>query len=164
MFDFDTLRPHVLVEPEGLISRRKDLRRMAFITAVGSLPRKPALMLAPETSLAAAANQMTEANAGAALVVCSGSLLGMLTERDVLGSLRNADGGDLTRTSVWKAMTPEPPFCLDTDSVASALRLMKTYDIRHLPVMRADGPPVGVLDAAAIIRWLSDQLTVLILD
>ncbi|HEY2901763.1 MAG TPA: CBS domain-containing protein [Polyangia bacterium] len=164
MFDFDTLRPHVLIEPEGLITRHKDLRRVAFTTAMGSLPRKPALMLAPETSVPAAAHQMAEANVSAALIVCSGSLLGLLTERDILASLCNPAGGELGRTSVWQAMTPEPPFCLDTDSVASAVRLMKTYSVRHLPVMRADGPPVGVLDSAAIIRWLSDQLTVLILD
>jgi CBS domain-containing protein len=163
MFDFDTMRPHVMIEPEGLITRRKDLRRLAFTTAVAALPRKPSLLLAPETSVAVAARLMADENESAALVVCSGSLLGMLTERDVMACLRDRHG-DLTRTSVWQAMTPEPPFCMDTDSMASALRLMKTYSVRQLPVMRADGPPLGILDAATVVRWLSDQLTVLILD
>ena len=165
MFDFDTLRPGVLVEPEGLITRRKDLRRVAFTTAVGSLPRRPALMLAPETSVAFAARRLAQAGAGAALVICSGTLLGTISERDVLACIAGSDGAvDLERTSVWQAMSPEPPFCLDTDSIASALRVMKTHGARHLPILRADGPPVGVLDGATIVRWLSDQLTALILD
>jgi CBS domain-containing protein len=165
MFDFDTMRPGILVEPEGLIARRKDLRRAAFTTAVGSLPRKPVPMLAPETSVADAVDRIADSGAGAALIVCSGTLLGLLSEADVLARL-GADGAtaDLGHTSVWQAMSPEPPFCLDTDSIASALRVMKTHAVRHLPIVRADGPPVGLLDGPAIVRWLSDQLTALILD
>ena len=162
MFDFDTTRPGVLVEPEGLITRRKDLRRAAFTTAVGSLPRKPALMLAPETSVAVAAQRLADTGAGAALVVCSGTLLGLFSERDVLARL--GDDADLRHRSVWQAMSPEPPFCLDTDSIASALRVMKTHGARDLPILRADGPPVGLLDGPTFVRWLSDHLTALILD
>ena len=162
MFDFDTMRPGILVEPEGLIARRQDLRRVAFTTAVGSLPRRPALMLAPETSVAAAAGRLAAAGSGAALVICSGTLLGMLGEHDVVACV--GSGADLAHTSVWQAMSPEPPFCLDTDSIASALRVMKTHNVRHLPILRADGPPVGLLDGTTIGRWLSDQLTALILD
>ena len=162
MFDFDTLRPGILVEPEGLIARRKDVRRAAFTTAVGSLPRRPALMLAPETSVADAAQHMAESGADAALVVCSGTLLGLLGDHDVVACVHS--GADLTHTSVWQAMAPEPPFCLDTDSIASAVRVMKTHAVRQLPIVRADGPPVGLLDGAAIVRWFSDHLTALILD
>lgn len=162
MFDFDTLRPGILVEPEGLIARRKDLRRAAFTTAVGSLPRQPATMLAPETSVAEAARCLRATGSSAALVMCSGTLLGLLDEHDVVASLGR--GADLARTSVWQAMLPEPPFCLDTDSIASALRVMKTHHARHLPILRAAGPPVGLLDGTAIGRWFSDQLTALILD
>lgn len=162
MFDFDTLRPGTLVEPEGLIARRKDLRRAAFTTAVGSLPRRPAVMLAPETSVADAAKRLAETGAGAALVVCSGTLLGLLGDHDIVACVR--DGGDMAHTSVWQAMSPEPSFCLDTDSIASAVRVMKTHAARHLPIVRADGPPLGLLDGAAIVRWFSDHLTALILD
>jgi predicted transcriptional regulator len=162
MFDFDTLRPGILVEPEGLIARRKDLRRAAFTTAVGSLPRKPALMLAPETSVAAAARRLADSGTGAALVICSGTVLGLLGEPEVVACV--ASGADLGHTSVWQAMSPEPPFCLDTDCIASALRVMKTHNARQLPILRADGPPVGLLDGATIGRWFSDQLTALILD
>ena len=162
MFDFDTLKPGILVEPEGLIARRKDLRRAAFTTAVGSLPRRPAVMLAPETSVADAAARLAETGAGAALVICSGTLLGLISDHDVVACVRS--GADLTHTSVWQAMSPEPPFCLDTDSIASAVRVMKTHAAPQLPIVRADGPPVGLIDSAAIIRWFSDHLTALILD
>ena len=163
MFDFDTLRPHVMVEPEALISRRRDLRQLAFTTPARRLLRGSPLRLAPETSVAQAASQLRQAGARAALVVCSDSLLGTITDADIAAQVQ---GGmvDVGRVSVWQAMTPEPPFCLETDSLASVLRLFKTYGVRQLPVMEGDGPVVGLLDLSDVLAWLSDQLTVAILD
>jgi CBS domain-containing protein len=163
MFDFDTLRPAVMVEPEAFITRRRDLRQLAFTTAARKLLRGLPLRLAPETSVAQAAQQMRQAGARAALVVCSGSLLGTITDADVAAQIQ--DGMvDANRVSVWQAMTPEPPFCLETDSMASVLRLFKTYGVRQLPVMEVDGPVVGLLDLSDVLAWLSDQLTVAVLD
>jgi CBS domain-containing protein len=96
-------------------------------------------------------------------VVCSGSLLGTITEADIAAQVQSGIV-DVSRVSVWQAMTPEPPFCLETDSLASALRLLKTYNVRQLPVMEVDGPVVGLLDLSDVLAWLSDQLTVAILD
>jgi CBS domain-containing protein len=163
MFDFDTLRPHVMIEPEALISRRRDLRHLAFTTPARKLLRGAPLRLTPETSVARAALLLRKAGARAALVVCSGSLLGTITETDIAAQVQSGIV-DVSRVSVWQAMTPEPPFCLETDSLASALRLLKTYNERQLPVMEVDGPVVGLLDLSDVLAWLSDQLTVAILD
>lgn len=163
MFDFDTLRPGVLLEPEGLMSREKDLRKLAFSTPIHSLRRRAPLMFAPETSVAHAAKLMGESGAVAALVVCSGSVLGLLTESDVTRALQSS-GMELTKVSVWKAMTPEPPFCLDTDSVAGVLRLFKTFEVRYLPMVEEYGPAVGIVEMSGVVEWLADQLNVVGFD
>ena len=163
MFDFDTLKPGVLVEPEGLIVREKDLRKLAFSTPIHTLRRRTPLMFAPETSVAQAAKVMSENGMPAALVVCSGSVLGLLSESDITKQMQDPQV-DLTRVSVWKAMTPEPPFCLDTDCVASVLRLFKTYGVRYLPMVKEYGPAVGIVEMSSVMEWLSDHLTVVGLD
>jgi CBS domain-containing protein len=157
-----------MIEPEALISRRRDLRQLAFTTPVRKLLRGTPLRLSPETSVARAAQQLQQVGARAALVVCSGSLLGTITDADIAAQVqeRTLHEGtvDANRVSVWQAMTPEPPFCLETDSMASVLRLFKTYSVRQLPVMEVDGPVIGLLDLSDVLAWLSDQLTVAILD
>jgi CBS domain-containing protein len=161
MFDFDVLRPDILVEPEALISRGNHLRRLAFLTPIRALPMKRPLLLAPDGSLGEAADLMMADKAPAALVVRDDSLLGLLRERDILRMVRLPEA-DLDRTSVWQAMTPEPPCCLDTDSVASALRSFRTHGIDHLPIVAEAGSPVGILDMSALVDWMSNQLTVVV--
>src|SRR6185295_17366416 len=117
MFDYDVLKPDVLVEPEALIARGKDLRRLAFLTPVRALPLRRPLLLPPGTSINEAADLMLSAGARAALVVSGDSVLGILDEANVLRLARNRSV-DLGRTSVWKAMSPEPPTTPDTETVA----------------------------------------------
>ena len=163
MFDYDVLKPDVLVEPETLISRGKDLRRLAFLTPLRALPLKRPLLLPPETSVGEAAELMLSTGVRAALVVCAESVLGILDEANVLRMARNREV-DLERTSVWKAMTPDPATVADTESVAGALRTLRTHRADHLAVVRPDGAPLGVLDLGTVVDWVSKQLAVIVFD
>jgi CBS domain-containing protein len=163
MFDYDVLRPDILVEPETLISRGKDLRRLAFLTPIRALALKQPLLLPPEISVGEAAELMLSAGVRAALVVCADSVIGVLDEANVLRMARNRSV-DLDRTSVWMAMTPEPPTTNDTESVAGALRAFRTQRLDHLCVVRADGSPFGILDMSAVVDWVSRQLAVIVFE
>jgi CBS domain-containing protein len=164
MFDYDVLEPGALVEPEALIARGADLQRLAVLTPLRSLPIKRPLLLAPETSVAEAAEKMIAQRVHAALVVCADSVLGLVDETDILKLVRYRYA-DLDRISVWKAMTPEPPVCLDTDSVATALRHFRTTGTSHLSVLKEDGgAPLGILDLGGIVEWMSGRLTVVVFD
>jgi len=163
MFDYDILQPDVLVEPEALIARGKDLRRLAFLTPIHALALKRPLLLAPETPVGDAADMMLSAGARAALVVCADSVLGLLDESCVL-RLARSRGADLDGTSVWKVMTPEPPTATDTDNIARALRAFRGQRLDHLCVLRQDGSPFGILDMAALVDWMSRQLAVIVVD
>jgi CBS domain-containing protein len=73
-------------------------------------------------------------------------------------------GADLDATSVWKAMTPEPPTATDNDSIASALRTFRAQQLDHLCILRQDGSPFGILDMSTLVDWMSKQLTVIVFE
>lgn len=163
MFDHDVLEPAVLVEREAILSRGKDVRRMAFLTPISALPIKAPVLLPPEASLGEAAELMIEEGAHSALVVCNGGILGLLDEADILRMVRTRYA-DLDRISVWRAMTPEPPTCLDSDHIATALRSFRLHAVRQLAVVREDGSPVGILDLSTMVTWIANQLIAADLD
>jgi CBS domain-containing protein len=88
MFEFDSLAPGDMVEPEALISPEREPRRPALSMPIRALPIKRPLLLSADTSVAEAARLMMEDDARAALIVSGDSVLGIVTENDV-----------------WKAMT-----------------------------------------------------------
>jgi CBS domain-containing protein len=87
MFESDSLEPGILVEPETLLSSRRepdrDGRRPALSTPIRALPIKRPLMLTADTSVAEAARLMMEDDARAALIVSGDNVLGIVTENDV---------------------------------------------------------------------------------
>ena len=88
---------------------------------------------APDTSVAAAAAGMVEANVGSAVVMEGTFLAGILTERDVLRAA--ASGEDLLASKVSAWMTPDPQSADPDTSVEDAAQLMLLNGFRHLPVV-----------------------------
>ncbi|HET6150766.1 MAG TPA: CBS domain-containing protein [Polyangia bacterium] len=80
MFEYDSLQPEALIEPEALISSG---RPAAATTPIRALPIKRPLLLTADTSVAEAARRMMEEDARAALIVSGESVLGIVTENDV---------------------------------------------------------------------------------
>jgi CBS domain-containing protein len=85
------------------------------------------------TSVAEAAAAMTGARVGSALVVTGTSLLGILTERDVMRAA--ASGSDLTTSAVGRWMTKDPITAEPNTDADEAATLMLTHGFRHLPVL-----------------------------
>jgi CBS domain-containing protein len=84
---------------------------------------------APVTETAAA---MVAAGIGSALVMTGGTLVGIITERDVLRAA--ASGADLGQAAVQSWMTPDPVTVGPEVDVAQATEIMLTQGFRHLPV------------------------------
>lgn len=58
-------------------------------------------------------------------------------------------------------MTENPRTVLDSDSIADALEALSAMQVRHLPVVDADGNLVGMLsdrDLAPFVRWVADDV------
>jgi CBS domain-containing protein len=83
-----------------------------------------------------AAQQMRERQIGAALVVESGKLLGIVTERDLVFRLLAAGGSP--DTPVVDLMTASPDTLGPEDTAVTALDRMRAGRYRHLPVVDGD--------------------------
>ncbi len=98
-----------------------------------------------ETSVAAAAKLMKRHRIGALLVIKSGRLAGIFTERDALFRVLAA-GRDPAKTQLSQVMTPNPRTISPDRPFGHALHLMYEGEFRHVPVVE-NGHPLGMVSA-----------------
>ncbi|MEW6322388.1 MAG: CBS domain-containing protein [Acidobacteriota bacterium] len=115
--------------------------------------------------LASAALQMKEFDCGFLPVIDPrGHVAGVVTDRDIMLTLADTRR-PAHRVSVEEAMSGHVYGVSPSDDVTAALELMKTRQVRRLPVMDASGLLMGVvslndiilraeIDAPAIVRAL----------
>lgn len=99
--------------------------------------------LPPAAAVRQAVELMALRRIGAVLVVESGRLAGIFTERDMVNRVAAA-GRDPDRTPLAEVMTPDPVTIEWRDAAMTALRLMQEGRFRHLPVTRG-GEVAGIL-------------------
>src|SRR5947209_2170756 len=94
---------------------------------------------------------MQQHHIGCVMVVQDGVLVGILSERDVVGKLhaQNFEPGAL---SVEALMTPEPETLHPDDIVAFAVNRMHVSGYRHIPLVDSDDRPVGIISIKDLIR------------
>jgi CBS domain-containing protein len=131
------------------------------MTVLRDLMTTRVAMASPDTSIAAAAASMVEANVGSVVVIQGSFLAGILTERDVLRAA--ASGQDLSGSRVSAWMTPDPHAASPDTSAEEAAQIMFLNGFRHLPVAE-DGRVCGVVSlrdlfAARIRRPRSPEST-----
>lgn len=104
----------------------------------------PVDTIAPNTTIAAAARKMRDANVGCLLVGSGDQVLGIVTDRDIV--VRGlAEGKAPNRNKVWTVMSSEVLCCLEDQPVEAAARLMAEHGVRRLPVLDRAGRPTGVV-------------------
>jgi len=111
----------------------------------------PVATCAPETTVAAAARLMREADYGTLPVVdASGRLVGIVTDRDIClafaRTTRNA-----SHVGVHEVMTRRPTTASVQDSVHAALATMKRARVRRLPVLDRAGELKGILSIEDVV-------------
>ncbi|MCD7060251.1 CBS domain-containing protein [Pelagibacterium xiamenense] len=90
-------------------------------------------------------------NIGAVLVVDdTGSLSGIISERDVVRQLARTEEGLMART-VASIMTKNPQTCAPTDTLDTVMAKMTHGRFRHLPVMD-NGKLVGVVSIGDVVK------------
>ena len=104
-----------------------------------------------------AAKIMRDEDVGAIPIVENGSLVGIVTDRDIALNVV-AEGNDsstpVSQIAAGDLVTVDPEQSLD-----EALRLMAQHKVRRLPVVEEDGRPVGIIAQADIARQADDQKT-----
>lgn len=104
-------------------------------TVIESVRKGHLLTIAQKASAYQAACMMTKANTGSIVVAdTSGSMLGILTERDVMAKVVSR-ARQAEKTSVSEIMTRNPRYVSPDTSVAEAVLIMKNGGFRHLPIL-----------------------------
>ena len=99
--------------------------------------------------------RMLEEGVGSVAVCDGGRLIGIFTERDVLGLA--GEGTDLDAVRVGDVMTREPLTVDASVAVLDAARLMGERKIRHLPVVEGDHL-LGMVGIRDILGSLVERL------
>lgn len=119
---------------------------------VRELPPGRLLTVEPSTSLAEVARRMRIDDADSVAVMSGGRLVGIITERDLVRAI--ADGVDPRQAGADLVMTADPSTVdADEDVSVVAMKMMR-LGVRHLPVVNAEGKPVGLVSARNLIAML----------
>lgn len=112
-----------------------------------SLITRPPVVVTTDQMVDRVAVVMTEARVSSVIVAeADGSVVGIVTDRDLRGRVVAA-GLDPGRTPVGSIMTADPILVEDTRLGHEVLLVMAEHNIHHVPVLDADGTPIGLITA-----------------
>jgi CBS domain-containing protein len=117
---------------------------------LSSLAVEQPLTISSTAAAGDAVKQMQEAAAGCLVVVDNGSIRGVLSERDLVMKLDDANVDGMT---VADLMTPDPVVLRPDDSIAVAINKMAVGGFRHIPLV-VDGRTTGIVSARDIFRHI----------
>jgi len=119
---------------------------------VKDLPPQPLVIVDPGTSLADVARRMRVHDADAVAVLEEGRLLGIVTERNLVGAI--ADFVDPGKVSARVLMAADPATVTADEDVAVVAAKMVALGVRHLTIVDEEGRPVGLLSARSLAMAL----------
>jgi CBS domain-containing protein len=112
------------------------------------------LAVSPDTTIADAARRMVAREAGAAVVIQDGGLVGVISERDLIRAIPDACRPE---TPVSDRMSRDVMTAAPTTSIPEAMAIMVEGRFRHLPVVEA-GRVLGMVSMRDLMSWASLRL------
>ncbi len=140
-------------------SPKKDRRQLdagSLDRPVRSLPLRKPICLDVSSMVQEAVKVMRTNKTGSVLVVRSGRLAGIFTERDILNRMSLGEI-DPTQVSLGEMMRANPETLSPEAPMAYALNLMSVGGFRHVPLVDEEGRPVGVVSVRDIVDYLVDH-------
>ncbi len=128
---------------------------MATISDILADKGRHLITIQPQMTVYLAAVLMNERKIGSVLVMEDSRLLGILTERDILGRVV-ADQRDANATSVGAVMTRDVVCCRLHTEVEEAKSVMKHRRVRHLPVLNEDDEVIGLISIGDLNAYQVD--------
>ncbi|MUN28878.1 CBS domain-containing protein [Sulfuracidifex metallicus] len=108
-----------------------------------------------KTTIKEVAKIMTDKNVGSVIVVDgNGKPIGIATERDVVRSIGKGKSLD---EPIENAMTSSLITVREDAPITGALSLMRSYNIRHLPVVDQNGTLKGIISIRDIAKALDNM-------
>ena len=105
----------------------------------------------PGARLSAAIKILGERKIGAVLVMSSGRIEGILSERDIVRVL-GVRGAAVLDEPVSAVMTRKVVSCKPADTVAAIMEMMTLGKFRHLPVLEGE-KVVGLISIGDVVKW-----------
>lgn len=119
---------------------------------VGEVMSRDVLTVSPLLSLTEAGNQMEEHRVSCVVVLEGQSVVGMLTQKDLLNAMSSTSPTSFNHT-VADHMATNITWILPSQTVFEASQAMEELRIRHLPVLR-EGHLVGLVSQTDLIHIL----------
>ena len=114
-------------------------------------PREP-VCVAPDATIRSVIQQLVTGEIGSLLVIKDETLIGIVTDRDILTKV--SAQLDLLDQPVSTIMTGDVTVVSRHDSIAYCLRTMDLGGYRHLPVVDSKKKPIGLISVRDILRFL----------
>jgi CBS domain-containing protein len=108
--------------------------------------------VSPSTTVYDALALMAEKEIGSLLVIASGRLVGLISERDYARKIALM-GRSSKETTVAEVMATDPVKVCPRDTVSACMELMTDHRRRHLPVVDGDHV-IGVLSIGDLVNWI----------
>ncbi len=119
--------------------------------------REPALEIPPTATVQATARAMSDLQAGVAVVLDEGRIVGIVTERDLVRRAvpLGAEGAAVLAGDVMTSPVESVPASF---TVLQAAHLMRERKIRHLALVDADGKYLGMVALRRVLFEVLDEL------
>ena len=121
-------------------------------TKIRHLDLPAPLTFDPSAAVRAVIAQMQRTHCACALVVESGKLVGIFTERDVLNKIVGKPA--LLEEPVRTFMTLDPITLTTDHSLDDAVDVMSEGGYRNVPIVDSEGCPVASLSASEIVKFI----------
>ncbi len=126
--------------------------------SISSLGLSTPLVSETGTSLKNALKLLQKEQQNCLLIIENESLIGILTERDILLKV-TGKGFDLDLVTVDEIMTENPEYLSPEDPIAYALNKMHVGGFRHVPILDDSMAPVGLISINNIISTIADYFS-----
>ncbi|MCS7108547.1 MAG: CBS domain-containing protein [Sulfolobales archaeon] len=125
-------------------------RQRKFQFKVADIMNTPPITIHYSASVFDVAKLMFDKWVGSVMVVDdNGRLVGIITERDLVKTMAI---GKLSKDLTAKSIMTEKPITILPDAlVYDALKKMRNYNVRHLPVVNGENRPLGMISARDLL-------------
>ena len=124
------------------------------MSTVGEIMTSDVLAVDPADTIGETAQKMVERGVSSAVVSDYGTLVGIVTERDLTRAVAGRVHSSEARVREW--MTSDPITLGPDASADEAAKIMLDNGFRHVPIVD-EGRAVGIVSIRDVARWSTEE-------
>jgi CBS domain-containing protein len=124
------------------------------VSTVGEIMTSDVLTVEPADTIGETAQKMVERGVSSAVVSDYGTLIGIVTERDLTRAVAGRVHTSEARVREW--MTADPITLAPDATAEEAAKIMLDNGFRHVPIVD-EGRAVGIVSIRDVARWSTEE-------